>query len=199
MVVKTILGFYLFTMPVYTLDLGSFGKTYPIREFPADKLIENKINSVNKDERIRLENQFLEITKSKISRPTAIQLPVVKKNNSRLFNPAVYFKDSVKDHQQKEVIKAGQHVNPLDFVSLTTPLVFFDSDDSIQKEWVKNHYKHAILILVKGEPLKVQDEFQKKVYFDQHGKFITRFSLKAVPSVITQDGKFLRIQECVPS
>ncbi|MGE0207145.1 MAG: hypothetical protein AB7R69_04845, partial [Candidatus Babeliales bacterium] len=84
-------------------------------------------------------------------------------------------------------------------VSLTTPLVFFDSDDSIQKEWVKNHYKNAILILVKGEPLKVQDEFQKKIYFDQHGKFITRFSLKAVPSVISQDGKFLRIQECVPS
>lgn len=194
---KKILLLWFCVFPAFSADLGVFGKVYPITEFPADRLIEKKINAMTSEDKLKFENIMTEKTKSWVKRPNGIHLPRVIKWSKRLFNPTVIFKSPVLDPQTgRVVIAANSHVNPLEHVSLTKPLVFFDGDDKAQAQWVKTHYSDAVLILVNGEPLKLQNEWQRKVFFDQHGKLVSHFSVVAVPSVVLQDGKQLRIEEC---
>lgn len=181
------------------MDLGVFGKTYPIVEFPADKLIEQKIQSLSPEKKQALENHFLEKTKASVVRPMGVFLPRVSQSNHRWFNPSLHFSEEIVDHDRKILVPQNTRVNPLDHISLNKPLVFFDGEDKAQTLWVQKHYLDATLILIQGSPLQLEEEWHKKVFFDQGGQFRQRFSIKALPTVVTQEGKRLRIAECVPS
>ena len=52
------------------------------------------------------------------------------------------------------------------------------------------------IILVKGEPLKLQRELKKQkiwIYFDQAGFLTQKLEIKEVPALVTQDGLRLKI------
>lgn len=200
MIAKRLILLLTFSFPAFAMDLGSFGKTYPIVEIPADKLIEKKLQDLTVEQKRHLEKGWIEKTKASVMRPQGSHLPRAIQSNHWLFNPAVHFKEAIIDEQSgKVIIPKNTQVNPLEHVSLNKPLVFFDSDDKAQTEWVKKHHLESTLILVNGEPLKLQEAWKKKIFFDQRGKLQTHFSLKAVPSIVTQEGMLLRIQECALS
>lgn len=185
------------TGPLLAKDFGSFGKTYPIHEMPADHFIEKKIKNLSPVQKQRIENLLIEKTQQAVRRPRGFDLPVVKQSSHRLLDPTIHFNEEIRDANNRVVIPAGQQLNPLDYVSLTQPLIFINGDDLLQKKWIQKNVLKGMLILIKGDPLKLEKELNREsIYFDQNGRLVERFSLVAVPSVIRQEGKYLRIDEC---
>jgi conjugal transfer pilus assembly protein TraW len=53
-------------------------------------------------------------------------------------------------------------------------------------------------ILTAGSWLDLSNELQQAVYFDQGGKMTTRLTVSVVPSLVSQEGKLMRIEELKP-
>ena len=51
------------------------------------------------------------------------------------------------------------------------------------------------LILTGGSPIKLEEEYKLDFYFDQRGVLIKQLGIKAVPAIVMQDGKVLKIRE----
>ena len=92
---------------------------------------------------------------------------------------------------------AGTRVNPLDTVPLRQTLVFLDGDDPAQLDWATKKFQasSAKLILVGGAPLQLMRGKQRRFFFDQGGKLVRHFNIKAVPATVKQQGRLLLITE----
>ena len=103
----------------------------------------------------------------------------------------------IADDKGRVIIAAGTRVNPLDTVSMRAPLVFLDGDDPAQLAWASARYgkTNAKLILVRGAPLALMKARQRRFYFDQGGTLVKHFGIRAVPAVVEQQGRVLRISE----
>lgn len=186
------------TFQSFAKDLGQYGTVYPINETPADQLIEKRIQNISNEDRNRIETLFREKVQNRINQPIGKKLPNVEKAQSRLFNPSILFSEPIIDPSNEKIIaKAGTQVNPLDYVTLKKPLIFFDGNDEAQVQWVNERHSDSTLIIVNGEPLRLQKRLNRQIYFDQKGKLIERFSIRFLPTLIRQEGKLLRIEECL--
>ena len=53
-------------------------------------------------------------------------------------------------------------------------------------------------ILTNGNPFELQEEYQKEIFFDQRAEICEKLAIQATPSLVTQEGKKLKIREiCV--
>src|SRR3546814_1758087 len=84
----------------------------------------------------------------------------------------------------------GTLVNPLDSVPLRSDLLFFDGYDPYQLAWALRVSPGAKLILTKGAPLELMKARQRRFYFDQDGKLIAHFGIRAL------DRKSTRLNSC---
>ena len=80
---------------------------------------------------------------------------------------------------------------------LRSSLVFLDGDDPAQIAWASQRYgtTSAKLILVRGAPLALMKARQRRFYFDQGGTLVKHFGIRAVPAVVEQQGRVLRVSE----
>lgn len=101
----------------------------------------------------------------------------------------------IRDHQGRVIVAAGTSVNPLDHLPLATALVFIDGRDPDQLAFALDYPAPAKLILTGGNPLKLMEAHERRFFYDQKGVLTAKFGLKAVPSVITQQGNRLLISE----
>ena len=100
------------------------------------------------------------------------------------------------DHDGRRIWAKGTRVNPLDTVPLRAALIFLDGDDPAQLEWAfAQKPKTAKLILTNGAPLKLMKARQRRFYFDQCGKLTVHFGIKALPAMVDQQDRMLRIRE----
>jgi conjugal transfer pilus assembly protein TraW len=97
------------------------------------------------------------------------------------------------------VVAAGTVVNPLDTVTLSKPLLFFDGRDDEQvkraRELLDRHRGAMKPVLTAGSWLALMRRWKQPVYFDQHGQITARLGITRVPALVTQDGRRLRIDE----
>ena len=106
----------------------------------------------------------------------------------------------LKDHQGRVFAKKGTKINPLETVNLSHNLIFFDGDDEEQVAWAKEKFSESIktnsirLILIKGAPLKLAEELNIPVYFDQGG-LTQKLGIHHVPAVVAQENLKLKIEE----
>lgn len=100
------------------------------------------------------------------------------------------------------IAPAGTVINPLDKVNLNETLIFFDARDKTQVVWAKAFLAktpgQVKPILVAGNWMDLSKTWQRQVYFDVNGNITHRLQITHVPSVVTQQGHFLEIQEEVP-
>lgn len=61
--------------------------------------------------------------------------------------------------------------------------------------WGKSTDANAKIIMVKGAPLEAMTRYQRRFYFDQGGFLIGRFGIQAVPAVVEQNGRVMRVSE----
>jgi conjugal transfer pilus assembly protein TraW len=94
---------------------------------------------------------------------------------------------------------AGTRKNPLDVVSLSKRLLFFDARDRRQvvqaSELIARYDGKVKPILTGGSYLELMKDWRVPVYFDQHGALTQRFGIRQLPALVSQEGKRLRIDE----
>lgn len=188
----------------YAKNCGVIGTVYPIAEVDLRTIIQQRLIVLQQTgELTKLQTQFNQALQQTMDRPQpVIDLKRTLAPNTRLFDPSLRFPYDIKNNKGEVVIPKNTLINPLDTISLNETLLFYNADDRDQVSWAKR-MDQALkgkdkLILVNGSVISQMKLFRKPVYFDQGGRLTTRFQLHQVPAFISQQGKYLRIQEVQP-
>lgn len=182
------------------------GQSYPIAEPDMLEEIQGKLKSMEKSGRLgELQKEAIERSKNSIERPAAVNgVVTTRQARTFFFDPSWRVPRDIMTPDGQVIARAGDVVNPLDYVPLSSHLLFFDQRDARQVRTaaaLMQKYKGAVKpILVAGEPLTLTRKWKRQVYFDQGGTLIRRFGIKQVPALVSQDAqqKRLRIDEFLP-
>lgn len=195
-------------------DFGVQGTIYPILEEDPISLIQDKLNAMEKSGELKQHNKELqEKTKVSVEKPKPVE-GITKATEARVFyyDPTYIVAQDILDYAGKLIVQKGTKVNSLKTVSLPYSLLFFDGDDPEQKNWAKEQVEQACvfdskandfnnscqklkLILLKGTPLSLSEEWKVPVYFDQGGVLTQKLGIKHIPAVLTQEDLRLKIEE----
>ncbi len=197
------LGLGLVT-PAAAIDAGRVGPVYGIRETDfLDEIAKTVKAKVDSGEWKKLQDEARRRATAGLANPRPIAgIATATTRRTWLFDPSVVLSKSIPDANGRVMYPAGTRVNPLDTVSLPQPLLFFDGRDPQQITvalGLFRHYKGAVTpILVAGSWQKLGREWKRQVYFDQQGKMVQQLGIQAVPALVTQEDKALRIEEFKP-
>src|ERR1700674_361374 len=185
--------------PVRGEDLGVIGPVYAIAEpsfltFIAKRLQEKQASG----ELARLENDAKARAEETVRHPGPVPgISKAKAARSFYFDPSVVLTSNVTDDKGNVLYPAGTRKNPLDVVSLSKHLLFFDATDAKQVAQAKSlidYYGGKVKpILVAGSYLDLMKTWQIPVYFDQQGTLTKRLGIDQVPAIVSQEGQRLRV------
>ena len=118
---------------------------------------------------------------------------------SWIYDPTITVGQDLRDARGVVLVAAGTRVNPLDTVGLRQRLIFLNADDPAQLKWAlaNSTQLDAKLMLVGGSPFASMKSAQRRFFFDQSGTLTTKLGIRAVPAVVEQAGRQLRIREIV--
>ena len=180
-------------------DYGQHGAVFPVVEIDLLAQIHAKLKRLEASgETARLNAELKRRTIARVNRPAPVEgLTRADAARQWRFDPTIAVERDIRDGQGRTIIAARTRVNPLDTVPLRQPLVFVDGDDPVQLAWALGRYKPAAakLILVTGAPLELMRARQRRVYFDQGGKLVKHFGIRAVPATVEQQGRVLLVSE----
>ncbi|MCG1040529.1 MULTISPECIES: type-F conjugative transfer system protein TraW [Burkholderiaceae] len=183
------------------VHLGSIGQTYPIGEESALDMMMKKLRQKERTGELKkLQEQAIQRSIDSVKHMKPVDgITTVTERAQRLIDPTVIYAKAVTTDDGRIVIPAGTRINPLDVINLTKTLVFFDGRDTAQCEAVRKLVAQGSArlkpILVAGSWLDLTRAWKTQVFYDQHGSLTQRFGIKAVPSVIRQQGKMLLVEE----
>jgi len=189
--------------PALAKDFGTRGHTYKIIEQPFLQMIDERLKKVDIEaERTKME----ENARDRIHNPKPVD-GILPSTKSRIFyyDPTFTLDEDVILPCGQILHKAGTKVNPLEHMQLNRRMFFVDSRQPEQVRWLKEQLNNPLpeqvepvqdkIILVGGSPLKLKEELDAEVYYDQQGALSTKFGIKHSPAIVQQDGLLLRIEE----
>lgn len=182
-------------------DLGTIGPTYPIAEPHLIRYIEQTLREKERSgELASLEADAKSRVIDSIRNPRP--LPGIRRTETPrtfYFDPSIKVEQAIADDKGNIIVPAGNTLNPLDVVSLSKHLLFFDGRDADQVRRARaliEHYGGKVKpILVSGSYLDLMKAWQLAVYFDQQGALTRKFGITHVPALVSQEGSRLRIDE----
>lgn len=187
--------------PANAAYLGAIGQTYPIAEESALDMIMRKLRRMARTGELKtLQEQATRRSMDSIEHMKPVDgIRTVTARAQRVIDPTVTYTTPVTTDDGRIVVPAGTRINPLDMISLTKTLVFFDGRDLAQREAVRKLVAQGSArvkpILVAGSWLDLTKAWKTQVFYDQHGSLTRRFGITAVPSVIRQQGQRLLLDE----
>lgn len=180
-------------------NLGKAASTYPVIEQDLAEVFRARAQARVKDGTWdKLMAQQAEQAKSYVANPPGLHLPRALAYRAFYFDPTVVLEDDVRGALGQVLWPRGTKVNPLDYITYRKTLCFFDGADRKQVAWVQSRCLDPVsskAIAVNGPILKLNEELQTMIYFDQHGALSQHFKLRALPSVVRQTGKVFAIEE----
>lgn len=180
-------------------DHGVLGQAFPIIETDLLSVIEQRLQGLQASGDIdRMNTEFARRVEARVRRPTPVGgLTPATQARVWAFDPTIVIEKDIRDQKGNYIARAGQTVNPLDFVAMHQALVFVDGDDKAQMEWATARYTdlNAKIILVAGSPLEEMTARKRRFYFDQEGRLTSRFGILHTPAVAEQDGKVVKLSE----
>lgn len=182
-------------------DLGTIGQTYAIEEPHLLHYIEQTLRDKEKTgELARLEEQAKSRVIESIRNPRPLAgIRPTQTARTFYFDPSIKVEQNITDDKGNIIVPAGTTKNPLEVVSLSKHLLFFDGSDREQVLYARtliDHYGGKVKpILVAGSYLDLMKAWQLSVYFDQQGVLTTKFGITQVPALVSQEGLRLRIDE----
>jgi conjugal transfer pilus assembly protein TraW len=182
---------------LHAKDLGVYGETFPIVEDNLLKVIQQKLQTLEHKGKIVVHQQELARKAAhRIQNPPAVEgLKTTTTPRAWLYDPRLKVQDDIKDHQGKIIVAKGTVVNPLDTVSWGAPLLFLNGDDPAQIAWAKGQDPTSKWVLIKGQPLELEEQLGRPIYFDQGSMLVRKFGIQQVPCRITQQDKSLKVEE----
>jgi conjugal transfer pilus assembly protein TraW len=187
--------------PAHAQHLGVIGPVYPIAEPSLLALIQSRLRELAANgglERLQRESQ------ARIRKQIEAPAPVAGLTRTATartfhFDPSIEVPYPISDADGRLILAPGTRVNPLDVVSLSRPLFFFDARDAEQVERARRELAdqrgQVKLILTGGSYLDLMRRWKQAVYYDQQGLLTARLGIRQVPARVTQDGQRLRIDE----
>lgn len=189
----------LLCAPATARDYGQQGTVYPVIEADLLQAIRTRLGQLEASgETARLNQELKRRTIARVNRPEPVAgIALTEKIRVWRFDPTIAVERDIVDDKKRVIMAAGTRVNPLDTVPLRTPLLFLNGDNPAELAWATARFKpHAAkLILVRGAPLELMRQRQRRFYFDQGGKLVAHFGIRATPATVEQDGRVLRITE----
>jgi conjugal transfer pilus assembly protein TraW len=188
-------------MPTHAEELGVIGPVYPIGEESALDTILNKLKEKERSGELKkIQQAAIKRSVNSAKNPVPVDgLVTVQERKQRLIDPTVTYNKAVTTDEGQIVVPAGSKINPLLVTSLSKRLVFFDGRDKAQTEAVRRmvlKYSTKVKpILVAGSWYDTSKAWKTQVFYDQQGKLSKRFGIEAVPTVISQQGAMLLLEE----
>lgn len=181
-------------------DLGVVGPVYPIAEQDMLQTIEERLTALEESgELTRIEEDAKARYQAYVERPEGVRLPRATQNRTYYVDPSLTVPYDIKDHEGRIIHPAGTTINPLDYMTLSKQLLFFDGDDPVQVEWARSMVDgdpvHIKPILTNGPVLALMKEWQVRLYFDQKGKLVERFRIQWLPAMVSQEENRLIVVE----
>jgi len=182
-------------------DYGQTGQAFPVIEPDLLSTIEARLKRAEATgELARTNDMFAKRVEAKVRRPTPVAgISPATETRQWSYDPTVQLEHDIRDQKGNLIGRAGQHINPLDFVAIRQALVFVDGDDAEQIAWATSRYSdlNAKIIFVSGSPIEAMTSRKRRFYFDQEGKLTSRFRIEHTPAVVEQDGRVMRVSEQV--
>jgi conjugal transfer pilus assembly protein TraW len=193
----------LLAAPVIALaqDLGVVGPVYPIAEPNLLEAILAKLREAEASGALsKLQQEARSRAKRMVEHPPALTT-VTKTTRPRSFyyDPTITIPYPVTDAEGAVIVSPGTQVNPLDTVSLSKHLLFFDARDAEQltraRQLLERYEGKVKLILTGGSHLDLARKWKLPIYYDQQGTLTDKLRIRQVPALVSQDGRRLRIDE----
>ena len=182
-------------------NLGVIGPVYEIAEASLLEVILAQLKRAQASgELAKLEQDARRKVIRAIKQPAPVN-SVTKTTRARTFyfDPSIVVPYSITDADGRVIVSPGTWVNPLDTVSLSKRLLFFDGRDPAQvtraRTLIAQHGARVKLILTGGSYLDLMQAFALPVFYDQGGALVEKLQIQQIPALVTQDGKRLRIDE----
>lgn len=182
-------------------SLGSVGPTHPILEKDMLQVIEERVRAkVESGEVARLQQRQAEQIERKLLNPEPLtSVSKATRNRTTYYDPTYTAPENVLNDKGAILVTAGTTVNPLDRITMSRPLIFFDARDADQvrfaKKFIDARQGAALPVLVGGSFFELMKHWGITVYFDQQASLVRRFGIQHVPAIVLQDGRRLRIDE----
>lgn len=178
---------------VQAKELGSFGMTYRIAERDALAEIEERAKQV--DWHKVLDKRKVENFQGP---PDRVRLPRAKRNRSFPVDMTYTTEIDVPDGKGGVLYPKGYTFNPLDYVTYPKTLVVIDGTDPEQVKWfAASEYDKRLdvtLLLSEGSFGAVSKRISRPLFYADR-KIVERLKLKAVPSVVRQNGRMMEVNE----
>ena len=184
-------------------DLGTIGPTYGITEPHLLAFIEQRLREKERSGELqRLAEEARTRGVATVTQPTPVAgLRATETGRTFYVDPSFTLDRNIADPQGRLLFPAGTRKNPLDVVSLSKRLLFFDARDRRQvaraRELLATYDGHVKPILTGGSYLDLMRVWRTPVYYDQQGALTRRLGIQQVPALVSQEGLRLRIDEMV--
>ena len=181
-------------------NLGIYGQVYPIKEKDGIQsmkdAVSKKLANGGKEKMLKdAQNRYLASLNN-------VKLPAgmgnARTTQSRLVDLTQTLDRNYTDGKGRIVATAGTKVNPLAVMPLTKKLFFIDGRDAKQIALTKAQARPMDkVILMAGSVFKTSDALQRHVFLDIPG-FHKRMKIQNLPSIVSQQGDMLLVQEIAP-
>lgn len=185
----------------HATDLSPLGPVYPIHEPHLLQQIEQRLRAQQRSGELQQRQAAASARASALLQqpPPVTGLRTTRTARSFHFDPSITLDRNLLGARGEVLFAAGSRHNPLNIVSLSQPLLFFDARDARQVKQARalfdHHQGRLMPILTGGAYLALMQRWQTAVYFDQHGRLTRRLGITQVPALVSQDGARLRIDE----
>jgi conjugal transfer pilus assembly protein TraW len=176
-------------------DFGQRGHLFPIEEDNLLKVIMERLDKAKQDGLIgQHQKALLERTEENLFLMPK-DFVALKSNSSsvRYYDPSITLSNDLKTANGTILAKKGDVFNPLKKVEFGDPMIFIDGEDAEQCLWSLK--QNGQIIFVRGNSIRFEEQHQRPIFYDQHHKLIEKFKLQRFPSVISQEGEKLKIEE----
>lgn len=185
-------------------NLGTIGPTYPVAEKNLLDVIMARLRAKEASGELkRHEQEARDRAAYAVNNPRPVDgLRRAQAARTFYFDPSFTLQSNVVDSTGAVLFPAGTRKNPLEVVSLSKHLLFFDARDPGQvaraRELIEHYQGKVKPILVGGSYLDLMKRWNKPVFYDQDGTLVRKFGIAAVPAIVSQEGQRLRIDEVPP-
>ena len=200
-----VLGLMLGAAGARATDLGVIGPTYEISEPHLLQMIEQRLREKERSGELgRLEAEARKRGIATVKHPPPVTgLRPTDTMRTFYFDPSFTLDRNIFGPQGELLFAAGTRKNPLEVVSLSRHLLFFDARDPRQvgraRQLIAFYQGRVKPILVGGSYLDLMQSWHLPVYYDQQGLLTRRLGITQVPALVSQDGLRLRIDELAVS
>lgn len=185
----------------HAVDLGTIGPTYGIAEPHLLEFIQQRLRDKERTGELqRLIDEARSRGVAAVRQPAPVEgLRSTESARSWTVDPTFTLDRNIVDAQGRLLFPAGTRKNPLEVVSLSKRLLFFDARDARQVaralELIARYDGKVKPILTGGSYLDLMKAWRVPVYYDQQGALTRRFGIRQVPALVSQEGLRLRVDE----